>query len=71
MKAFGKGSAAHRRHLAVEVRNCSQKETHTQNGIPPKYEVVMYGPESRTRKKAEELMFLNCGVEKDSKESLG
>ena len=29
------------------------KETHTQNGIPPKYEVVMHGPESWTKKKAE------------------
>lgn len=26
-KAFGKGSAAPWRHLAVKVRNCSQKET--------------------------------------------
>ena len=37
------------------------------------FPVVMYGCESWTKKKlsAEELMFSNCGVEKDSSESLG
>ena len=33
--------------------------------------VVMYGCESWTVKKAEELMLLNCGVGEDSWESLG
>ena len=37
------------------------------------FPIVMYGCESWTKKKlsAEELMFSNCGVEKDSSESLG
>ena len=37
------------------------------------FPVVMYGYDSWTIKKAEckELMFLNCGVRKDSGESLG
>ena len=35
------------------------------------FPVVMYGCESWTVKKAEELMFLNCDVGKDSGESLG
>ena len=30
------------------------------------FPVVMYGRESWTIKKAEELMLLNCGVEEDS-----
>ena len=34
------------------------------------FPVVMYGCESWTRKKGEELMLLNCGVWKDSWESL-
>ena len=35
------------------------------------FPVVMYGCESWTIKKAEELMLLNCGVGEDSWESLG
>ena len=35
------------------------------------FPVVMYGCESWTVKKAEELMVLNCGVGEDSWESLG
>ena len=35
------------------------------------FEKVMYGCESWTIKKAEELMLLNCGVGEDSWESLG
>ena len=35
------------------------------------FPVVMYGCESLTVKKAEELMLLNCGVGEDSWESLG
>ena len=35
------------------------------------FPVVMYGCESWTIRKAEELMLLNCGVEEDSWESLG
>ena len=35
------------------------------------FPVVMYGCESWTVKKAEELMLLNCGVGEDSWESLG
>lgn len=34
IKAFGKGSAAHGRHLAVKVGNCSEKESNIQNEIP-------------------------------------
>ena len=35
------------------------------------FPVVIYGCESWTVKKAEELMLLNCGVGEDSSESLG
>ena len=35
------------------------------------FPVVMYGCESWTIKKAEELMLWNCGVGEDSLESLG
>ena len=35
------------------------------------FPVVMYGCESWTVQKAEELMLLNCGVGEDSQESVG
>lgn len=38
-KAFGKGGAAHQCHLAVDVWNCSEKETCRQNEIP-KYNLL-------------------------------
>ena len=35
------------------------------------FPVAMYGCESSTVKKAEELILLNCGIGEDSRESLG